>query len=145
MWSDRFSSKSKASLIFLFPGSPSFFQSYSSLTAKRGGKSRDCCVHLPEDAPIAGQMEKNKRLTKTPLTFFFFFQSFCQIHSQAAIAPTQCHHPGVSSGGKFNPGAFHGLQSLVVRLRVTCSHGVHPPPKNLGMQSHTFISRCTVR
>lgn len=63
LWSDRFSwnHKSKASILFsLSPASLYFSQSRGSLTAKCGGESRDGGVHLPEDAPITGQMGHKK-------------------------------------------------------------------------------------
>lgn len=110
-----------------------FFFPASRLTSKSGGESGHGCVHLSEDAPIAGP-DGTQKTHKHVFEHFFNYSKFLshrQLHSQAAVAPTQRHHPRVSGGGEVNPGASHGLQRLVVGLRVTCSHRVHPPPKHL--------------
>lgn len=58
-----------------------FIRPNGSLTAKCGGESRNGCVHLPEDAPIAGptgqSMWLTKQFHKQP---FFFFSKFLTVN-----------------------------------------------------------------
>lgn len=52
-----------------------FIRPHGSLTAKCGGESRNGCVHLPEDAPIAGPTGQSMWLTKQFHKQPFFFLS----------------------------------------------------------------------